>query len=87
MSGILKITAVFLFLFAGFYGLMLCFAIVQQVLGTFFAFLSLILLPFLLGLAPWYALFVYGDFTPLLVVYGGGIPAVVLYILSINFEK
>ena len=87
MSGILKITAILLFLFAGLYGLMLCFSIVQQVFGTFVAFLSLVFLPFLLGLAPWYALFANGDFIPLLVVYGGGIPAGVLYVLSEKFEK
>jgi hypothetical protein len=87
MSGILKITAVLLFLFAGFYGLMLCFAIVQQVFGTFVAILSIFLLPFLLGLAPWYVLFANGDFMPLLVVYGGGIPAIILFMLSEKFEK
>ncbi len=87
MSGILKITAILMFLFAGLYGLMLCFSIVQHVFGNVVAFLSLVLLPFLLGLAPWYALFANGDFIPLIVVYGGGIPAVVLYVLSEKFEK
>lgn len=87
MSGILKITAILLFLFAGLYGLMLCFSIVQQIFGTFVAYLSIVLLPFLLGLAPWYALFANGDFIPLLVVYGGGIPATILYLLSEKFEK
>jgi hypothetical protein len=86
MSAILKITSVLLFIFAGLYGLILCFGIVQHVLGTFIAFLSIIFLPFLLGLAPWYALFVYGDFTPLIVVYGGGIPAAILYVVSEKFE-
>jgi len=87
VSGILKITAILLFLFAGLYGLMLCFSIVQQIFGTFVAYLSIVLLPFLLGLAPWYALFANGDFIPLLVVYGGGIPATILYLLSEKFEK
>jgi len=87
MAGILKITAILMFLFAGLYGLMLCFSIVQYVFGNVVAFISLVFLPFLLGLAPWYALFAYGDFMPLLVVYGGGIPAFVLYGLSEKFEK
>jgi len=87
VSGILKITAILLFLFAGLYGLMLCFSIVQQIFGTFVAYLSIVLLPFLLGLAPWYALFANGDFIPLLVVYGGGIPATIIYVLSEKFEK
>jgi hypothetical protein len=86
MSAILKVTSFLLFIFASLYGLILCFGIVQYVFGTFIAFLSIFLLPFLLGLAPWYALFANGDFIPLLVVYGGGIPAGILYMVSEKFR-
>jgi uncharacterized membrane protein YuzA (DUF378 family) len=82
MSAILRTASYFLFVFAALWGLILCFDIIDQAFGTIIAFISLIFFPFVLGLAPWYALFIYGDFTPLLVVYGGGIPAAILYALS-----
>ena len=75
MAGLLRIVGGILFFIAGLYGTFLCFWIVQSVFGTIIAFLSLIFFPVLLGVAPWYALFAFGDYIPLLIVYGGGIPA------------
>ena len=69
------------------YGFVLCFGIVEDVLGSVWAFVSLIFAPFVLGLAPWYALFANGDYVPLLVTYGGIIPGGLLFALSEKFEK
>ena len=57
----------------GLWGLFLSFQIVASVFGEGIAFLSLIVAPALLTVAPLYAFFSYGDWLPLAVVYGGTI--------------
>ncbi|MBC8302794.1 MAG: hypothetical protein H8E55_44455 [Pelagibacterales bacterium] len=72
-----------IWLIAGLVGLSLCFDIVYIVLGPVWAFLSLLIFPVLLGIAPWYALFAWGDWLPLLVVYGGGLgPGILMGLFS-----
>tara|TARA_Y100000816_G_C25686239_1_gene363218 strand:- start:27 stop:293 length:267 start_codon:yes stop_codon:yes gene_type:complete len=87
MAGIMRVTGGLLFAFAGLYGMVLCFGLVADVFGNAVAFISLIFFPVLLGIAPWYALLANGDFVPLLVTYGGGIPAFVLWGLAEKFDK
>ena len=87
MARIMRVTAYLLFAFAGLYGMALCFGLVADVFGSVIAFISLIFFPILLGIAPWYALFANGDFIPLLVTYGGGIPAFALFAMAEKFDK
>ncbi len=58
---------------SGIWGLYLSFNVVADVFGDGIAFLSLLVAPALLGIAPLYALFANGDWLPLAVTYGGAI--------------
>ena len=62
-----------IYITCGLWGLFLSFQIVDSVFGEGAAFLSLLIAPAILGIAPLYALFANGDWLPLVVVYGGTI--------------
>lgn len=79
MGIVLKAPGILIYVVAGFWGLGLCFRIVEHALGTVMAFVSLFVLPFLLTIAPWYEGFFHGDWFPMIVIYGGGIIGSVLY--------
>ncbi len=51
-------------------------------LGTIVGVISIFLAPALLGLAPWYSGFALGDWFPLLLTYGGGIGASILFAIG-----
>ena len=65
--------SIIVYIITAFWGLVICFDVVKEIVGGFLAFISLIFFPFLLTLAPWYALLVNHNFYPLLIVYGGGV--------------
>lgn len=44
--------------------------IIKEVLGVVGVILGIVLFPFLITIAPWYALFAWGHWTPLLITYG-----------------
>ena len=67
----LFIISILIYVISGIWGLFICFTVVKDVFGPIIAFLGLIFFPFILTLAPWYALLVNHDFYPLFVVYGG----------------
>ena len=54
----------------GFYVLVESFAIVSYVLGVVVAFLSLIIAPVMMGIAPWYLVLNYGDWSLVILAYG-----------------
>jgi len=54
----------------GFFVLFESFDIVSYVLGDVAAFLSLIIAPVMLAIAPWYLVLQYGDWNLLLLTYG-----------------
>ena len=82
MGTIFKAPAVLIWIVCGFWGLYICFAIVQNVLGTVVAVMSIFLAPALLSLAPWYSGFALGDWFPLLLTYGGGIGGSFLFAIG-----
>jgi uncharacterized membrane protein len=67
----LFLISILIYVISGISGLFICFTVVKDVFGPIIAFLGLIFFPFILTLAPWYALLVNHDFYPLFVVYGG----------------
>ena len=67
----LFLISILIYVISGIFGLFICFTVVKDVFGPIIAFLGLIFFPFILTLAPWYALLVNHDFYPLFVVYGG----------------
>ncbi|MDC0425678.1 hypothetical protein OAL80_02220 [Pelagibacteraceae bacterium] len=58
-----------------FYGIFLSFEIVANIFPTWFVYLSFIFFPFVYSIAPFYDLFVNGNWTLILINYGGIIPA------------
>ena len=62
----------------GFLGLGISYGIVQECTGTILALLSLLVAPFLLALAPIYALLSQGNWMPAAIVYGGGVGGIAL---------
>ena len=67
----LFLISILIYVISGIWGLFICFTVVKDVFGPIIAFLGLIFFPFILTLAPWYALLANNDFYPLLIVYGG----------------
>ena len=67
----LFLISILIYVISGIWGLFICFTVVKDVFGPILAFLGLIFFPFILTIAPWYALLVNHDFYPLLIVYGG----------------
>ena len=68
---LLFLISILIYIISGIWGLFICFIIVKDVFGPILAFLGLIFFPFILTIAPWYALLANHDFYPLLIVYGG----------------
>lgn len=72
-GGGMAVIGYLIYIVCGLWGLFISFQIVASVFGEGIAFLSLVVAPALLAVAPLYALFSYGDWFPLAVVYGGTI--------------
>ena len=87
MGPIFYVPGFLIIIVCGIWGLILCFGIVQEVLGTIVAVLSLFLAPFLLSLAPWYQGFVNSDWIPLALIYGGGIIGYILIGIGMGMDK
>lgn len=82
LGSVLRFVAYVLMLVGGFACLAICFGIVKEVFGSVVAFLSLVIFPVLLVVSPWYALFAWGNWFPLVLVYGLGIIVSTLFYLS-----
>lgn len=79
MGMIFKAPGFLIWLVAGLWGLWICASIVYSIGGSILVIFSLLLAPFLLGLAPWYAGLALGDWYPLMLVYGGGFAGMILF--------
>ncbi len=64
---------------AGIVGFIICLKIVYAVLGFWGIVLGLFLFPVFLLAAPWYALFAWSDPAPVILVYGCGILAWIVF--------
>ena len=80
----LFLISILIYVISGIFGLFICFTVVKDVFGPIIAFLGLIFFPFILTLAPWYALLVNHDFYPLFVVYGGIILGTLCFRIAIR---
>jgi hypothetical protein len=87
MGLIFKAPAFLIWVVSGIWGLFICFGIVQNALGTVIAVISVFLAPALLGLAPWYAGFFLKDWFPLLLTYGGGLVAYILFAIGSAIDR
>ena len=81
-GSILSIVIPILIFGGGIISLIICVGIVKEVFGSVVSFLGLIIFPVLLTVAPWYALVAWGNWFPLVVVYGVGITITILFHIS-----
>lgn len=82
MGSILSIVIPILLFGGGIICLIICVGIVREVFGPAVSFLSLIIFPVLLAVAPWYALVAWGNWFPLVLTYGLGITITILFYIS-----
>ena len=80
----LFLISILIYVISGIWGLFICFTMVKDVFGPIIAFLGLIFFPFILTIAPWYALLANHDFYPLLIVYGGIILGTLCFRIAIR---
>jgi len=78
-GGIFKIMGGITFAILGLWGLIIELSIVNQAAGFWGVVIGFFILPITFVAAPWYALVAWGNWFPLLIVYGGGIAAAVLF--------
>ena len=79
IAGILKVIGGILYFGFGIWGLIIVLSIINHAAGFWGVVVGFFIFPVTLVAAPWYALVACGSWFPLLVVYGGGIIASVLY--------
>jgi len=82
MQTFLKGCANILFFIVGIWALILDFQIIIYEWGFGGAVLSFLLLPIAFVVAPFYALFKYGIWMPIIVTYGGGLFTYLLLVVS-----
>jgi len=79
---VFSVIAWLIYIVGGIYTLIICIAIARAVFGQVVAYLSLLVFPVLLMIAPWYAFLAWGNYYPLLIVYGIWITATILIVVS-----
>ena len=79
MAAIFRMLGMLAYLVAGLLGLIICLQIIVEVGGVVLAVIAFFLFPAALGIAPWIPLLADGDWTPLLIVYGGGLVGIALF--------
>jgi hypothetical protein len=87
MAALFKIPAMFIYFVGGLWGLAVSLGIVYHGLGLIGTILGLLVFPLVLYLAPWYAGFAQGNWFPVVLVYGSGIVAMILFVIGSAFDK
>lgn len=87
MGMIFKAPAFLIFFVSEIWGLVVCFDLIQQSLGTAGAAVSLLLFPAVLSLTPLYSGFSLGDWFPVLVVYGGAVGASIVFAIGAVIDR
>ncbi len=87
MGTIFKVPAVVIYIVAGLWGFFVSLGIVTDALGFIGGVIAFALFPVALAFAPWYAALAHENWFPLLLVYGGGIVASVLYAIGAAIDK
>lgn len=82
LGGVLIAVAYVVYVISGLAGFVIELMIVSEVAGFWGVVLGITLLPAVLLAAPWYALVAWGNWLPLLVVYGGLVSATILYVVG-----
>lgn len=87
MGAVFKVPAVVIFLVVALWGFFVSMGIVTDHLGFLGGLIAFIFFPVTLGVAPWYAAIAESNWFPLLLVYGGGITASILFAIGAAIDK
>lgn len=79
MQGVLKAVAVVVYFVVGLWGFVVCLAIVVENFSFVGGIIAFSIFPVTLIFAPWYEALANGNWFPVLLVYGGGTVATILY--------
>lgn len=79
MGIIFKVPAFILYAVAGLWGGFVCLALVFDNLGFILGVLSLFVAPLTLAIVPWYEGFAHENWFPIILVYGSGFSALILF--------
>ena len=82
MGLVCKIMAFVIYFAAGFWGFFTCLGIIVDHLGPIVGAVAVILLPVTLAFTPWYEAISNSDWHLVILVYGGGIGATMLYFIG-----
>ena len=87
MAKICKLLGYFILAIVGLWGIYVSFIYLSYTLGIANALVAILFSPFAVVFLPWYGLFVHGDWTMLLIIYGGGLLAGFFLYLSEKLER
>lgn len=87
MGVIFKIPAFIIYLVAGLWGFFICLGIVVDHLGFIGGAIAFVFFPVTLAFAPWYEALANSNWFPVMLVYGGGIGASILYGIGSVIDK
>src|SRR5659263_682429 len=82
LAGIFKVLGVIVFAIFGLLGFIIELGILNQVIGYWGSVIAFVLFPITFTVAPWYALIARGNWSPLVIVCGGGILANFLMLIE-----
>src|SRR5659263_695286 len=82
LAGIFKVLGVIVFAIFGLLGFIIELGILNQVIGYWGSVIAFVLFPITFTVAPWYALIARGNWSPLVIVCGGGILAAILFYIG-----
>mgnify|MGYP001447632710 CR=1 FL=1 len=86
MGIIFKIPAYIIFLVVGLWGFFISLGIVVDHLGFIGGTIAFFLAPATLSFAPWYEAIANSNWFPVILVYGGGIVAAILYFVGLAID-
>jgi hypothetical protein len=86
MGAIFRVLGAIVGFIGGVWGLIVCLGIISSKAGTFVAILAFIVLPATLTLAPWYVAIAENNWFPVLLVYGSGIGAALLFQVGASID-
>ena len=86
MGEIFKVSAFIIYFVAGLWGFLLCLGIVFNQLGFIWGIIAFFLAPVTIVVAPWYEALTHSNWFPVVLIYGGGIGASILYYIGSLFD-
>ena len=87
MGKLFKVPAFALYFLVGLWSFFICVGIIREAFGFIGLVLSVVFFPFVIALTPWYAAFFLHNWFLLILTYGGGITASILFTIGAKLDK